>query len=232
MKIAICDDEEVFLNKLKSELSKMLVHTDYLIDCYTNGRELLAAYSEKKYDILILDIEMEGLNGIDTAKKIRLTDRVVTIAFLTSYEEFAIAGYNVKAERYILKHQPEFMYREQLKGLIYDYSQNHKRFLFSNNNTSFSLGLSDIIFFEVFNRNITIHTVDSEYTYYGKLSDLVDMYKNDGFIKVGKSYLINASYIKIIKKNDIILKTGQTLELGRKNKSQVIEEYFNYLSGK
>ena len=232
MKIAICDDEEVFLRKLQSELNNMLSGTDFLIDCYTSGNSLLSSYTERKYDIVIHDIEMKGMNGIETAEKIRLTDRYVTIAFLTSYEEFAIAGYNVKAERYILKQQPEFMYEEQLKGLINDYSQNHKKFSYSNNNVAFSILLSDIVFFEVFNRSITIHTVEEEYTYYGKLSELVETYKDDGFIKVGKSYLINAAFIKIIKKNDIQLKTGQTIELGRKVKNQVVEEYFNYLSGK
>ena len=73
----------------------------------------------------------------------------VTIAFLTSYEDFAIEGYNVKAERYILKQQPDHMYQEQLRGLFNEYSQNHKKFNYGNNNSAFSVRLSDIIFFEV-----------------------------------------------------------------------------------
>ena len=232
MKIAICDDEEIFLNKLHKHLSSILNYEECTIDKFSGGNALLSSFTKYKYDIIILDIEMNGLNGIETAEKIRGVDRNVTIAFLTSHEDFAIQGYNVKAERYILKQQPDYMYQEQIKGLFNDYNQNHKKFRFSNNNSAFSAFLSDIIYFEVFNRQIVVHTLDQNYTIYGNLSELENEYRYDGFIKVGKSFLINAAFIKFIDKNNIILKNGKTLLLGRTIKNQVVEEYLNYLSGK
>lgn len=232
MKIAICDDEELFLNRLYDHLINILEDEQNNIDRYSCGEALLDSFCANKYDIIILDIEMTGLNGIETAKEIRNVDRNVTIAFLTSYEDFAIQGYKVKADRYILKQQPEYMYREQIKGLFNDYYQDHTKFKYSNNNSTFSARLSDITYFEVFNRQIVVHTLEQEFKFYGKLSDLENEYKDDGFIRVGKSYLINMAYISFIDGNDIIMKSGQRFLMGRTVKKQVTEEYLNYLSGK
>ena len=231
MKIAICDDEKSFLKILHNQLCELFKDKKYTIECFSSGDSLIASFTTGKYDIIILDIEMDGLNGIETAKEIRNTDRNVTIAFLTSYEDFAIEGYSVKAERYILKHQPDYMYQEQLKGLFNEYNQNHKSFNYSNNNSAFSARLSDIVFFEVYNRKIVVHTIEQDFTFYGKLIELYEQYKNDGFIKVGKSHLINAGFIKFIEKNDSVLSNGTKILLGRSIKNQVVEEYLNYLSG-
>ena len=92
------------------------------------------------------------------------------------------------------------MYQEQLRGLFNEYSQNHKKFNYGNNNSAFSVRLSDIIFFEVYNRKIVVHTMERDFEFYGKLSELNENYKSDGFIKIGKSHLINVGYIKFIEK--------------------------------
>ncbi len=78
MKIAICDDDEYCLSKLKELMSK----------CYIEA---------KKCDVIVLDIEMKELSGLDVAKQIRNLDNTVIIAFLTSHQEFTTLGYEVNA---------------------------------------------------------------------------------------------------------------------------------------
>lgn len=97
MRIAICDDEKMFLIKLRKEITDMLTGSDYELKEFQSGEELLSAYNQQKYDIIILDIKMNGINGLDTARKIRKSDRRAVIAFLTSHESFAVQGYEVKA---------------------------------------------------------------------------------------------------------------------------------------
>lgn len=232
LKIAVCDDEMLFLKTLKKQISEILPDNNYSILEFFSGEQLIESFQREKFDIVILDIEMDGINGIETAKMIRAIDRSVTIAFLTSHETFAIQGYEVNAERYILKQQPEYMYREQLTALFMDYNQNHKRFKYSKSGKVFSVKVSDIIYFEVLNRKITLHSLNGDFDYYGKISEVENEYQNDGFIKVGKSYLINIAHIKFIDKNDIILKNDTKILLGRNIKNQIVEEYLNYLSGK
>lgn len=176
LKIAVCDDEMLFLKTLKKQISEILSNNSYIILEFFSGEQLIESFQREKFDIVILDIEMDGINGIETAKKIRAIDRSVTIAFLTSHENFAIQGYEVNAERYILKQQPEYMYREQLVALFKDYSQNHKRFNYNKNGKAFSVNVSDIIYFEVLNRKITLHSLNGDFDYYGKISELDNEY--------------------------------------------------------
>ena len=232
LKIAVCDDEMLFLKTLKKQISEIISDDNYSVFEFFSGEQLIESFQREKFDIVILDIEMDGINGIETARKIRDIDRSVTIAFLTNHENFSIQGYDVDAKRYILKQQPEYMYREQLVALFKDYNQNHKRLNYNKNGKAFSVKVSDIIYFEVLNRKITLHSLNGDYDYYGKISELDNEYRNDGFIKVGKSYLINVAHIKFIDKNDVILKDGTTILLGRNIKNQVVDEYLNYLSGK
>lgn len=232
MNIAICDDEITFLNKLQKQILTILKYEQCHIDQYSSGNNLLELFSPNKYDIIILDIEMNGLTGIETAKKIRDVDRDVTIAFLTSYEDFAIEGYSVKAERYILKNQPVNMYREQLTSLFNEYNQKHQRFNYNSGSKVFSEKLSDITYFEVFNRIIIVHTFDETFKFYGKISELESEYKEKGFMKIGKSYLVNVVNIKFISANEVHMKDGNTIFIGRSIKNQVVEEYMNYLSGR
>ena len=221
MKIAVCDDEMLFLKTLKKQISEIISDDNYSVFEFFSGEQLIESFQREKFDIVILDIEMDGINGIETARKIRDIDRSVTIAFLTNHENFSIQGYDVDAKRYI-----------QLVALFKDYNQNHKRLNYNKNGKAFSVKVSDIIYFEVLNRKITLHSLNGDYDYYGKISELDNEYRNDGFIKVGKSYLINVAHIKFIDKNDVILKDGTTILLGRNIKNQVVDEYLNYLSGK
>ena len=107
VKIAICDDENKFLTKIKEDLSSLQSYeNEFSFDEFKTGRELLADFSEGKYALVILDIEMPGLNGLETAEFLRKIDDKVIIIFLTGYEKFACQGYAVRAFRYILKNQP------------------------------------------------------------------------------------------------------------------------------
>lgn len=235
MRIAICDDEKAFLKKFRNEISEILNEADYELTEFTSGENLLEMHKEQKYDIIILDIEMTGINGLDTAREIRKSDRSAVIAFLTSYESFAVQGYEVKAERYILKQQPSNMYKEQLESLFNEYRLKHKMFVYNNVNKAFSARLSNIQYFEVYVRTIIVHVFDGDnksFDFYGKLSELEGAYAADGFVRVGKSYLVNISNIKHIDKDGLYMMKGDYISMGRSVRAKVIEAYMDYLSGR
>ena len=104
LRIAIVDDELDFLMKLRDMINKYCPDSDKLnIYEFWSGEKLLYNFKRNMYDVIILDVEMEGLNGLETATKIRSYDNLVIIVFLTSHQEFALQGYEVKAFRYMLK---------------------------------------------------------------------------------------------------------------------------------
>ena len=107
MKIAICDDDNSFLQNVKFLINKIYSNPDKLsIYEYESGEQFLLQFKPQLYDVIILDIEMCGITGLEVAEEIRKIDKSVILAFLTSHQEFATLGYEVNAFRYILKATP------------------------------------------------------------------------------------------------------------------------------
>lgn len=84
MNIAICDDEQVFLRQLHRKIADLKI-PDCQIHEFSSGKELLSSFIKGMYEVIILDVEMPELNGLQTAEKIRQTDKSVIISFLTNY---------------------------------------------------------------------------------------------------------------------------------------------------
>lgn len=145
IKIAICDDEKKFLNKVKKLIVSNYAANDKLTICeFESGEQFLSHFKANQYDVIILDIKMKELTGLDVAEKIRETDKSVIIAFLTSHQEFAPNGYEVNAFRYLLKGQPEHMYIKQLRSIFNEYHQRHMTIPVQMSNTVFNVAVSDI----------------------------------------------------------------------------------------
>ena len=109
MKIAICDDEKKLRKDLRSliEIQMDLSGGDYTIEEFEDGRDLAAAEKKKDIQILFLDIEMPGMDGMETAKALRAAGCRMLIIFVTAYPDFVFQGYEVQAFHYILKpYQP------------------------------------------------------------------------------------------------------------------------------
>lgn len=231
MNIAIVDDERIFLKELHNKIDSLGM-SDYKVYEFESGESFLSIFEKGKFDIIILDVEMPGINGLETAEKIRESDKTVILSFLTNYSEFAIQGYEVNAFRYILKTQPDYLYMQQLQSIFDEYKQTHKAYAYSNQNMSFRYKLIDILYFEIFNRQILLHTTERNVEYYGNLSDIYEELKGFNFIKPGKSYVVNLEHIKNIDKNFLIMSNGDKILIGRTYKKDVVTRYLNFMSGR
>lgn len=234
MRIAICDDEEIF-NRQTVELINTMLNkpTDCKIITCLSGEELLNKYEAERFDIIFLDIEMGGINGMNAARKIRKIDENVIIVFLTSYQEFAPDGYEVNAYRYLIKNQPEYIYKKQFKSIFEEYSQKHKCFMITERNNKVCIRLKDICFFEVVNKRITVHTITNSYEYTGKLSDVEEQLQNDDFfIRTHKSYIVNIAQVDTIRSFDILMKNSENALMSRNLKKIVVDKYISYMTGR
>ena len=110
-KVAICDDNPADLQLITDYLTEPEFHYPLELSSFHDGVELAQAYKkEGQYDLIILDMMMDRLNGIETALKIRKVDQNVAILIVTATVEYAIEGYKINAARYIVKpvSKPEF----------------------------------------------------------------------------------------------------------------------------
>lgn len=227
MNIAICDDEQVFLRQLHRKIADLKI-PDCQIHEFSSGKELLSSFIKGMYEVIILDVEMPELNGLQTAEKIRQTDKSVIISFLTNYAEFAVQGYEVNAFRYILKNQPDYLYTQQLSSIFDECEQRFRTYKFSNRNLSFKFRLIDILYFEGHKRKVVIFTSTGELEYGGDFTEVCSELLKYNFIIVNKGLLINLEHIQNISKNVIIMSNGRKIPIGRTYKDDVVSRYLDF----
>lgn len=231
MRIAICDDNINHINIIENYIHN-LRKTSVECDAYQSGEELIRAFRDgaEQYDVIFLDMEMEQLNGIETANYIREIDEHVIIVFVTSHTEYMRESFKCAPFRFLVKPVDG----EEFKTVFYDISKKlskqRKVFAFTENKAKIRLYCDDIIYCESQDHWIWIHTKEKTYKICKSLTELHSQLDKDMFCRVHKSFVINFLYIKTIKDNDAELyHCDKTIPISRSYKKKVLEEYTNFL---
>ena len=179
------------------------------------------------YDLLILDILMEGMTGMELARALRRRDDPVSIIFLTSSEEYLLEGYGVQPIHYLLKP----VTRAALSGAVEtDWRRNHsrKRFLLSVGGKTVSLWAPDIRYFESMNHSVTARLAEGERTFPLSLTEVERRLPPGMFTRCHNSYAVNMAYIEDIARTEITLRGGVRLPIGRKYYKSFQSEFIRY----
>lgn len=218
IKIAICDDESFLLEKNKEIAESALkdLGCDYEIDAMSSGTELLDRYnSGKRYDILLLDYQMDDLTGVETAEGIRRIDKNVMIIFISSYLEPATEGYTVGAFRYVYRSQTgmEEKIKKAIQTAVTTIRIDTHIYTIKTKSRDYHLQTKDIYFLESHHHTVTAHTADGMIDFRKPLDEIANELEEWGFIRIHKSYIVNARHIKSIRKNHIIIAESKDIEL-------------------
>ena len=230
MRIAVCDDEELFRIEFKSVLDKVLINAEYDIDTFSGGSSLYEAFIKEPFDLVFLDIEMPGIDGITLAKRLRALSENVHIVFLTSHIEYALEGYEVNALRYLVKPVDINKLGEVLK-YIQDKKNNSRQIMIKQEGEDIVIDLSDVIYIESMDKNVRIVTSKKEYITRYNISDYEEELKNNGFFRIHRSYLISLSKVKKIVKNDVVMDGDISLPVSRSNVKALKEALYSYVEG-
>ncbi|SDY34342.1 two component transcriptional regulator, LytTR family [Ruminococcaceae bacterium YAD3003] len=230
MRIAVCDDEELFRIEFKTILDKVLVNSEYDIDTFSGGSSLYEAFLKNPFDLVFLDIEMSGIDGITLAKRLRAVSENVQIVFLTSHIEYALEGYEVNALRYLVKPVDMNKLSEVLK-FIQDKKNNSRQIMIKQEGEDIVIDISDVIYIESLDKNVRIVTSKSEYITRYNISDYEEELKNSGFFRSHRSYLISLSKVKKIVKNDVVMDGDISLPVSRSNVKALKEALYAYVEG-
>lgn len=232
LRIAICDDDQSSAAMLRSSIERHLSGSFNLtIGCFHSGERLLEEYQSEKapFDIILLDVEMKGINGIETAKRIRASDKNAAIVFLTAYNNYAIEGYDAKASKYILKTEPEPVIIRKIKEVINDYKNRKATLIIRSKSGTHAVKIDSIVYAEVLNRVVTIHTLNREYSYYSKLMELEKELSGFSFVRACKSYLINLTYVESVEKDHAVMANNEKIHVSRKYRADVENKFLNYM---
>ena len=216
LKIAICDDEKYFREELKDILIKYLDTNGivYSIDLFNSGKEFsLLGIEMIKYDIIFLDINMDQMDGIETARMIRGQSNDIFIVFVTAFIDYTIEGYKVDAVRYILKNNNTLSSAiEECMDAIREkmsYEVVHKDFDFIEGNRSVSL--EHILYVESNLHKLTFYVMEEsikQYTMYKTLDDLEKELSGEGFLRVHQSYLVNIKHVGKVVRYSLTMDNG------------------------
>ena len=217
MRIAICDDEAIFRTYLRGLLVKdsFARGTDIQVAEYADGEALLeAAAAEGPPDVVFLDIRMPGMDGLETAGRLRQRGDRCLIVFLTSLSEYARKGYEVRAFRYLLKEEAE----RELSRVMEDCRRELGEgawFSFAQGRQTFRVPTEDILYFESRKRVVLLHTAGESYSFYQKLDALERELEGSGFLRCHRSFLVQERYVRSWMGRSLWLEDGTEVPISR-----------------
>lgn len=228
MKIAICDDEKLICEQIKRLVKRQL--PDCAADCFQTGEALL--FSEKEYDLIFLDICMEGRNGIETARTLRKRQEEVLLVFITGRKDYVFQAFDVEAFHYLLKPIEERKFQEVLKRAVTVIGKKHKtesrKLLVRTRTRNTAIPIRDIVYIENRKRKAEIHTVHDLIEIYATMKEL-ESQMDESFYRCHRGYLVNMAYIAEYNSETIRLSNGETVFLSRERYPEFVRTYMHYL---
>lgn len=227
IKIAICDDEELF----RSEMEKFVSvygnesDTEIEIDTYESASQMVKEIhdSGKRYDILFTDIEMPGLDGMEAAMALREMGETAEICFVTSHGAYALNSYQVDAVGYIMK---PIKYTEVKRAIDRakisinyrrDAQKAKKRYLdIKTSRNNVTIDLEKVVYIEKRRNQCVFHLEDGEYICYETLSKIYERLDHDSFIYTHQGFIASFHHIKEVKRNAVCFGCGVEIPISRK----------------
>lgn len=216
-RIAICDDEQLDIKYIKELLHIWQEETNISlqIETFNSAESFLFHYADDKlYDIIFLDIELGGMDGVTMAKKIRKENKTVQIIFISGYSDYIAEGYEVEALHYLLKPVNKEKLFSVLQRAQEKIKQNDRNLLLEIHGEMVRIPLYEIRYVDVNLNYVTIYA-NEEYTLKRTLRD-IEKDLDSRFVRVGRSMIINITFVQKVTKTSVYLFDGTILPLPRK----------------
>lgn len=232
VKIAICDNDMSFVLKLKSLIDDYFAHCNLIGDysLFSSPVKLLET-DLLAVDVIFLDVDMPKINGIEAAGYLRQKYPDLVLVFVTDYIEYAPAGYRVDAFRYLLKSRISQELNSILDEIVDKLYVDQATIQVKARGEDVLLQLKDIVYIEgTGHRMVLVHLIGEENPLEcsGKLAEFEDRLKNDGFLRLQRSFLANARHIKKISSYTAFLDNGDELKVTDKNYNQLRDSFLTW----
>ncbi len=229
--IAILEDNKVAAENLKNNILKFSENEKEYFNIHYFSDALGLLDSDKLFDVLFMDIEMPGMNGMEAAKRIRQKDGKAIIIFVTNVESYAPASYEVNAMDFIVKPVTYSVFYMKMKRAVSYLKQNTSKTVAIKIERNFiRIDLRSLIFIETSGHNLIFHTDDKTVTARGKLSDWEDQLKGESFARCNSCYLVNLAYVTEVVGSDVYV-GNVPLKISRAKKAEFLNRLTAYFGG-
>ena len=229
-RIAIVEDEEQYAQQLQLYLDRYAAESGESFDIvrYTDGEDIAIGY-KADYDIILLDVQMQFMDGMTTAQYIRAKDDQVVIIFITNMAQYAIKGYEVDALDYVLKPVSYFAFSQRLDRAIARMRRRCESYIAIPVARGVQkLATSSIYYVESQGHTLLYHTQSGIVESSGTLRDVEEKLLPHGFFRCNKGYLINLEHVSGIQDGSAVVR-GERLLISRARKGDFLVALTNHM---
>jgi len=233
MKIAICDDDLLELNRISSFIYEYRRERNVPLayKSFQSAIELISYAEKGDFSLILLDIMMPGINGMEAAQEIRAFDNRVKIVFLTSSPEFAVESYTVRAYDYILKPVSKDKVFSVLDAVIADEQIPMEGLTVKTQKGMVRILFSKLAFVEIINKKLYFHMADGNVQEVNSSLTAFEekLLARSEFVKVHRSYIVNMYHISMLGPKKLVTDSGKVIPISRMLYANVKEAYMKHL---
>ena len=224
MEIAVVDDEKTIREHICALIEEH--QPENCIEAYATGEELLA--SGKRFDIVFLDIQMDGINGIEAARSLRERQGDIVLIFITGIKEYVFDALDLYAFQYLLKPIDEDKFAEVLERAVREAARKKERRVLFIKSRNLTLDQSEILYIESRAKKVEIHTVRQTIEIYAAMDELEGQLGEE-FYRCHRAYIVNMDCITEYDSESITLTNGDRVYLTKKKYGEFVKAYMWHL---
>lgn len=232
-KIAVCDDERLMLRQLSQYLTRIQDEMGEQFDLtYFASSEELLVHLPKHVQVILLDISMGGMTGIECARVLRANGCEAAIIFITNLTEYALEGYEVQAFAFLPKPVLYAELKDRLVKCFARIDQQHRAVLSIKTDEGIEiLPIEEILYAEVYQHETSFALPDKQITGVVQLSQIEEKLMLHGFFRCHRSYLVNMAQIKRISADAVIMLNGASIPVSRHRRKAFLDAFASYMGG-
>lgn len=238
LNLGVCDDNAVQLNIIHLLIEEFALENfiDLTVDLYQSSSKLVNEVIKHpgKYQVILLDMEMPELNGIETAKCIRKVNKNLILIFITGHDRYALKAFDVKAFDYILKP----INKEKIKGTLLDALERIYEtkvqidpgyIVIAINKRNVRIYFYEIIYLEKMKNIVLIHCKNETYRYYSTINKIMEVLDPNLFIQTHQGYIVNKKKITSFSDMNLTLADEYKVPVSKQNVNKIRSIFFNLL---
>ena len=232
IKVAIVEDDQKERTRIRECLSYYAgtENLDFDIAEFSTGNAFIGNY-RPQYDIVFMDIEMPGMDGMEAARALRKMDPSVVLIFVTNMAQYAISGYSVEALDFVVKPINKYSFAMKLHRAVARIKKNTDEYiLVKTAKESYKVLVSSITYLEVSGHYVTYHTTQDEYSEYTTLKEAYGMINKTYFVFCSRSCLVNLQHVTYVDPDNVTV-GGDKLQISRPQRKAFLAALSDYMGG-
>ena len=223
IRVGLVEDDEDYRRELCGFLDRYTAEygETFHVRCFSDGAQLVFDY-KPDYDVLLMDIEMPKLSGMDAARQVRALDPAVMILFVTNMAQYAIEGYSVQAKAYLLKPLNYYGFALEMQSAIASLQRRGTEYLLlSTDDGIVKVPESHIIYIETDGHDLLFHGLNEVYRTRMSMKEADQRFSGRSFARSSVSYLVNLAYVTGVSADTVTVR-GETLQLSRNKRKDFL----------